>query len=135
MEEEKTIEGFSIPFRKLTEEEASRPITLERFIDFHHKAGEDFIDQIGTMNSSQLALIFAGYAMAKHPEFIDEILEQCNRHMVYTQLIQQVYDAHDDQGNGDLFYSDFADFLNLTIIYKKRANQVLIQVAEYYANE
>jgi hypothetical protein len=130
--EEETIEGFTIPFRELTEEEASRTITLERFIDFHHEVGEDFVDQIGSVNDTRIALIFAGFAMSKHPEWSTEILSQCNRDSVYTQLIKDVYAEYETAYSDETFYSEFAEFLNLTIESRKRVNQVLIQVAEYY---
>lgn len=131
---DETIEGFEIPFRKLTEEEALRPITLSRFSDFHIEVGEDFVDQIGSVNDKKIALLFAGFAMAKHPEWRSELLSQCNQTNVYTQLIQEVYaDNTSESDCGDTFYSDFAEFLNLTIESRKRVNQILIQVAEYYA--
>lgn len=136
MNKQERIEGFDIPLRELTEEEASRSITLERFKDFHYEVGEDFVDQIGSVNTKTFALIFAGFAMAKHPEWSIEILSKCNNALteVYTQLILDVYEENtSDDDQGDTFYSDLAEFLNLTINAKKRVNQVLIQVAEYYS--
>jgi len=41
---QETIVGFDIPKRELTEEEKNREITLDRFNEFHNKAGEDFCD-------------------------------------------------------------------------------------------
>lgn len=134
--EEDTVEGMSIPLRELTEEEISRPITLERFQHFHYQAGEDFLDQIGSVNNARIALQFCGFAIAKHPEWNKELLDSCNKIYtsdVYTQLVQNVYRDYNDNDD-DLFYTDFAEFLNLTEHAKKRVNQVLIQVDEYYKN-
>lgn len=131
--EQETIEGFDIPLRELTEEEASRPITLERFQDFHYEVGEDFIDQIDSVNSSRIALQFYGYSIAKHPEWSSKLIESCDVPNPYTQLVQSVYDDFDTGNDGDLFYSDFAEFVNFTVDTKKRINQVLIQIEEYYS--
>lgn len=129
--EQETIEGFNIPLRELTEEEASRPITLERFDDFHVEAGEDFIDQVGSVNDERVALIFLGFAMAKHPEWSQDLLDAVNgEDSPYTQLVKEVYDDIVDDWTNDVFYRDFAEFLNLTTHAKKRVNQVLIQVHE-----
>jgi hypothetical protein len=134
MEEQETIEGFNIPLRELTLEESLRPITLARFNDFHYEVGEDFIDQIGSVNTARIAFIFAGFAIAKHPDWSIDLLDQCNRSSVYIQLIKDVYAENtSDSDQDDTFYSEFAEFLNLTIETKKRVNQVLIQVEEYYA--
>lgn len=134
MEEEiETIEGFDIPLRELTEEESLREITLERFQKFHHEAGEDFVDQVLSVNTDKIACQFMGFALAKHPGWNEELLSSCNKKNPYTQLVQDVYNDHDESMDGDLFYSDFAEFINLTVYTKKRVNQVLIQIEEHYA--
>ena len=127
---QETIEGFTIPLRELTEEEASKSITLERFDDFHYEAGEDFIDTVSSANDERVALTFLGFAMAKHPEWSKEILISLQETHPYTQLVQEVYRDLTDDAEEELFYSDFAEFLNLTIHSKKRVNQVLIQEHE-----
>jgi hypothetical protein len=124
------IEGFSIPFRELTEEESLRVITLYRFNNFHAEVGEDFVDQISSVNTIDVAVLFAGFAMAKHPEWSLELLE-CVNNNPYTQLVQDVYRDFSNQSD-DLFYTDFAEFLNQTVDLRKDVNQILIQVAEYY---
>lgn len=69
-----TIDGFSIPKRELTEEEATRLVTLERFNEWHRCVGEDFIDQHTYGNG----LVFAGFIMAKRPELSKEVLNVVN---------------------------------------------------------
>lgn len=134
MEKEiETIEGFDIPLRVLTEEEASREINLGRFQDFHHAVGEDFIDQVGSVNTEKIAYQFMGFALAKLPEWNEELLSSCNRNNPYTQLVQEVYSDYDENMDCDLFYSDFAEFVNLTVHTKMKVNQVLIQIEEHYA--
>lgn len=135
-----TIEGFNISKRELTEEEAIREITLDRIINFNNEVGEDFLDQVGSLNNDKIALTFCGFAMLKHPELSHEFLKATNRGHVYTQVLKEVYDDNMEGFNSEnmtniaeeTFYSDFAEFLNLTEYSKKRANQVLIQVAEHY---
>lgn len=130
MEKElETVEGSTIPARELTSEEINREITLERFNEYHYEVGEDFLDQIGSVNNSRIALTFGGFAMAKHPHLSADILKATNVKDPYTQLVKEVYDEFYDD---DIFYSDFADFLNLTGEAKKRVNKVLILTAEYY---
>jgi len=129
--EQKYIDGFTIPFRELTDKESLRLITLERFQNFHEDVGEDFIDQIGCVNTTKVALIFTGFVMAKHPDWNLKLLEYVNASNPYTQLVQDVYRDFSDQ-NDDLFYTEFAEFLNLTFGLRKEVNQILIQVNEYY---
>lgn len=130
MEKElETVEGSTIPARELTSEEINREITLERFNEYHYEVGEDFLDQIGSVNNSRIALTFGGFAMANHPHLSADILKATNVKDPYTQLVKEVYDEFYDD---DIFYSDFADFLNLTGEAKKRVNKVLILTAEYY---
>lgn len=120
-----TIEGFSIEKRDLTEEEANRDITLERFQEFHIEAGEDFLDYVPCINH----LIFSGWLIAKYPAKSKEILVKAQEKYAGMHNLTDLYEDDPDQ---DKFYTDVAEFLNLTEKAKKRANQVLIQVIEYY---
>ncbi len=119
----KTINGFDIEQRELTDEERGREITLERFTEFHFAAGEDFLDQTGEGNVK----IFAGWMLHKYPEFSVEILSLANDKnaevMTFNELEEKTYT--------DL-YADFAEFCNQTGALKHRVNQILIQVVEYY---
>lgn len=124
--EQETITGFQIALRELTQEEASREITLDRFSEFHYLVGEDFCDLCGSFISHK---VLAGYLIAKHPEFAPEYLDVCNDK--YGEAIDLMLDSDKD----DEFYSDLAELANLTVNLKKNINQVLIQVAEYYGNE
>jgi hypothetical protein len=131
MEEKETITGFDIQVRPLTEEEATRDVTLERFNDFHSDAGVDFADTCGlTINP----YVFVGFLMAKHPEWSHGLVDTINkggdanslRNFYIEENGKDVYKAE------DAFYTDLAEFVNLTKHAKKRVNQILIQVWEYY---
>lgn len=120
-----TIDGFDIPKRELTEEEASREITLERFQEWHSAVGEDFVDQFSGIDVK----ILGGYLIAKYPHKSKLILTELNTKYAEALGLQNIYE--DDRCN-DKFYTDLAEFINLTEHLKKRVNQVLIQVIEYY---
>lgn len=119
-----TIDGFDIPKRMLTDEEANRDITLERFQEWHNEVGEDFCDQISNINEK----ILGGFLMCKHPDKSHQILKILNEKGDALEL-QGIYE---DDPHNDKFYTDFAEFINLTVHLKKRVNQILIQVMEYY---
>jgi len=127
-EEVETVYGFDIPKRELSEEEATREVTLERFQNFHRNAGEDFVDQFPHVNVK----IFGGYMMAKHPELSAKLLQILNNKHSETLDIEHLIDEEYDDNNGDQFYTELAEFINLTGNLKKMVNQVLIQVDEYY---
>jgi len=127
-EEVETVYGFDIPKRELTEEEATREVTLERFQLFHREVGEDFVDQFPYVNVK----IFGGYMMAKHPELSTEILKILNNKWGEVLDIEHLIDETFDNKDCDKFYTELAEFINLTGNLKKMVNQVLIQVAEYY---
>ena len=129
--EKETIDGFDIEKRELTVEEASREVTFDRIQDFHYSAGEDFVDQFGTINH----LILGGYLMGKHPEISTEILKECNNKYGEALGLKQIYIdnfGEDDTKSEELFYRDLCEFINLTTSLKKRVNQILIQVEEHY---
>lgn len=126
--EVETIHGFDIPKRELTEEEATREVTLKRFQIFHHQVGEDFVDQFPYVNVK----IFGGYMMAKHPDLSTEILKIVNNKWGEALGIKSLIDKNYDDSDADKFYTELAEFINLTGNLKKMVNQVLIQVDEYY---
>ncbi len=72
--EVETIDGFDIPKRELTPEEANREVTLDRFHAWHAEVGEDFTDQFSSIDHK----IYGGYLMAKYPNKSAEILAECN---------------------------------------------------------
>lgn len=126
-----TITGFDIPLRQLTDEEANREITLERFDEFHAEAGEDFMDSCGHILNTA---ILVGFLIGKQPQISRTLLNAVN-HGADANDLRNVY--IDQIGTEtkfleveDIFYSDLAEFLNLTEHAKKRVNQILIQVTE-----
>lgn len=123
-----TVNGFDIPLRNLTEEEATRDITWERFREFHYTAGEDFLDTTGEGNR----LIFGGFLLARYPTYADEILKVCNDKYGCSADYLEII-GFDNDKDIDTVYLDFAEFANLTSALKKRINQVLIQVVEHYS--
>lgn len=127
--EQETISGFDIPKRELTEEEKNRTITLDRFQNFHYDAGEDFLDTTGDGDHK----IFCGWLMAKYPQASLEILEYCNKAGKYGEINTfNECSMFDNDPSGDIFYTDVAEFANLTEHFKHRVNEVLIILDEYY---
>lgn len=127
---QETIVGFDIPKRKLTEEEATRDITLERFNTFHSQAGEDFCDQCESFMNDK---IIGGYFIVKFPNLSHEILHELNTGYGIMSLVHLIDENFDDCD--ETFYKTLAEFANLTEHLKKNINQVLIQVDEYYGNK
>lgn len=129
MSNAKTVEGFDIPFRELTDVEKNSEVTLERFQDWHYAVGEDFCDQVGGING----LILGGWLMAEYPSKSLEILSVLNREGARCNA-QPLMDLsmYENDDDGDQFYSDFARFVNLTGNLKRRTNEILTIVTEYY---
>lgn len=131
IKEVETVDGFDIPKRELTEEEANRDITFERFEEWHNEVGEDFCDQVGHLFNEK---IFGGWLLHKYPEKSKHILELLNNKFCDVLSLQEIFEDNSAEGNGGdkTFYTDFAQFLNQTEKAKKRVNQILIQVMEYH---
>lgn len=131
-----TIDGFDIPNRELTEEEANRDITLERFQEWHHEVGEDFIDQ----HSYGDPKVFLGFTMSKYPEYSIQLLEESNKANAkggwgYTiQDIQHFFRDETGDDEEEKFYTLYADFVNHTKFTKANVNRQLILVMEHYSN-
>lgn len=122
-----TIHGFDIEKRELTEEEKTRQITLDVIKEFHGNAGEDLMDQAGSLVDHK---VLAGFLMGKRPGLSKEFLKVVNSKYGEPLGLLEVY-RDNDLDDVD-FYTDFCDFINLTEKAKERFNQVLIQVNEYY---
>ena len=127
-----------IPVRPLTEEEATRDITIERVSAFNAKMGENFLDSRGGDEVDKDA--FGGFLMAKRPELSSKILEIMNdkygEMLSYEEMFQDLYS---DTETGNLtdwetpyneFYSYYCEFVNQTTSTKKRLNEVLIMLTE-----
>jgi len=130
MEEEKTVNGYNIPLRELTEEEATRDITLDRFNDYMCTVGEDLVDQHESIVDYK---VYGGWLLARYPEKNLEILRCINDSWPSVQsMMYEVFDAEGEDNELNVFYTDFAEFLNLTGAAKERVNQILIQIDEHY---
>lgn len=128
-ESPKTVNGFDIPLRDLTDEEKTRDITLDRIQQFHYSAGEDFLDTTGEGN----ILVFCGWMLHKYPQLSDEILEIANSKWGEIRSFTELEEfGYSETLDNDKIYIDFVEFCNQTKSLKERVNQVLIQVAEYY---
>lgn len=129
-----TIIGFDIEKRELTQEEKTRDVTLDRFREFHNKACEDFCDQVGHMINAK---ILTGFLMGKRPEISHQLLDAINKDADALEL-KYVYEENIENNTEEylyieeIFYSDLAEFINLTVHLKERTNQILIQVSEHY---
>lgn len=134
-EEVETVYGTTIPLRELTKEEANREITYERFESYHSDAGEDFTDQYDIINHQ----ILGGFLMTIRRDWSKQILHICNTNE-YTiggasDYLQMYEDEFGDREEAvEAFYTDLAEFINLTGNLKKNVNQVLIQTEEHYAD-
>lgn len=133
MTEQETITGFSIPKRELTQEESERKITWERIRDFHYAAGEDFLDTTSYGNP----LIFAGWLLHKYPDLAEDIIKVMNDSLLRFEIMdfaREIDDefGYDDETDIDKIYYEYCEFVNLSPYLKKKINQVLIQVKEYY---
>jgi len=90
------------------------------------------------------ALIFGGYLLRKFPEHSKEILDFINEEN-RSGGNQLTVDIHmykdleflgwDDEIDTDKLYLTFIEFANQTEHIKRRVNQVLIQIDEYYNEE
>ena len=130
---EERLEGFLIRKRELTEEEANREIKYEHFETYHHEVGEDFTDQHTNVVNGH---VFGGWLLGKHPQWKDNILQILNNHPDSQEFFHMYGEelGHENEESWVQFYTDYAEFLNLTGAARRRANQILIQIAEYYAS-
>jgi hypothetical protein len=128
-----TISGFDIPKRELTQEEKKKEITIERIRGFHYDAGEDLLDQVGYEFGN--AFIFGGFVLHKYKEHSKMILDHINQNINHLDIHcfneLEIYEYNDEDDMDGIYY-DLVEFLNLTENAKERANQILIQVDEYY---
>ena len=126
-EEIEYVDGFDIPKRKLNKEEENRKVTLDRLKEWHYNVGEDFCDTFPSFNGT----IFGGWLMGKYPTMSAEILSKLNTDTGLNAQPFMDLSIYTD-GDGDDFYTDFSEFVNLTGACKRRVNEMLIIVNEYY---
>lgn len=139
MNEEKTVDGYDIPLRELTNEEASRAVTVDRIQKYYYAAGESFID---THESIIDAKLFAGWLACENKQLALQIWKCSNEGGKYGPCLNSLmnimeekyghWDGDNDTTGWYKFYQAFSNFVNTTVITKKRVNQVLIQICEYY---
>jgi hypothetical protein len=115
--------------RDLTQEEQERKITIRRFNKFHNTAQEDFLD---VHPENGLLKVFGGFLLYKYRHISDQILLVCNRVGGETTGFMEL-DGFDPSEN-DRFYTEFAEFCNLTVATKARVNAALILTEEHYDN-
>lgn len=126
---QETIRGFDIPKRDLTVEESTRDVTYERIRDFHHTVGEEFFDQVSIVHPK----VLGGFLIHKYPEHSHCLLKIVNSDHLDIGDFRDFYEEEGgDEGEDIQFYKDACELINLTIISKQIANQVLIQVNERY---
>ena len=139
--EQETINGWYIPKRELTEEEKTRPITFERFQEWHSYAQEDFLENSGSCDHK----LFAGWLLHKYPQHFDaicKVMNEAGEYFEINSLLQSehldLYDQLDENGRyieDSSIYKDYAEFVNQTTHLKARDNEVLILLVEYYTKE
>jgi len=129
--EVETIDGFDIEKRELTAEEASIDVTLDRIHAFHRQVGEDYLDTCSM--DGQAEKMFLGFLMCKRPDLSPQILKIVNNGYMDLEFYE-AFAKVEDESTEDEFYRLFAEFTNLTKGFKKRVNQVLIQIDEHYKN-
>ena len=130
-DKQQTLRGFSITERELTEEEANREITIDRIREFHYEVGEDFLDICNTAD----AKVFAGFIAHKYKDRAAEICNIMNQSEGYLEInsFKEFYEPeYNEEEDIDQVYFDYVEFVNTTKALKKRDNQMLIQVTEYY---
>lgn len=123
--EKTTIDGFKLPKRELTEEEATRDITPERIREFENHVGEDFIDQYDHLFNAE---IVAGFLLARHPHKATELLEWASGDHASLNDLSEIIEEDDRR------LQDICDYINLTVNLKKRLNMNLIVVVEHYSS-
>jgi hypothetical protein len=129
MEEVEYIYGFDIEKRELTQEEKEREITIERMCNFHHDAGEDFLDTCAVGRTD----VFAGFMAHKYIDRAKEIWDILNEEYSEIQSFKEFYqEEYNEEHNIDNIYFDYLEFINTTEYSKAEVNQILIQVDEYY---
>ncbi len=124
---------------QLTEEELNLDISLDRFNEYHWAVGEDFVDQNESIVDYK---VYAGWLLHKYPEKASLILSCLNDTSWYSSVqgFQHRVFCKDEESGGeedemDNFYTDFAEFLNLTGAAKRRVNTVLVREDRYYNSE
>jgi len=136
-EEIEELQGYSIPVRELTVEEANMELTIERFLEYMKYIGEDFLDDRG--GGYIPFKIFGGYLLAKEPHLSKEIMEVLNdkygEMLGLQEVINNYYSADDNDWENPfkVLYGHICDFVNMTKTTKMKVNRQLIQIKEHYS--
>jgi hypothetical protein len=128
--EQETIDGYNIPSRELTEEEATRPLTTDRIRNYEVTVGESFLDTHGSSINLQAIM---GFLMARYPEKASELLEMGNNKFGDLNDLNDIFVPSEwtEKLHCEML-QNICDFINLTVSTKKRINKVLIIVDEHY---
>lgn len=131
---EGNLPSFLIREIELMEKELAMDITTERLLEVSCEIGENVFEDTRFM-SVRGEFLFAGFIMAKHPEFFEDIVEQTNdKYFEYMGLEECFYDDNGDC-DYDKFYGLFCEFVNRTKYTKERTNIFLITIMDFYNRE
>jgi hypothetical protein len=121
--------------RELTPEEKALDITFERFSNYHHDAGEDFVDQFGGIPIQE----FGPFCIERFPELTEEITEIMGDKYGEALVIEHAFEEYFENGTNEAydvanqkFYTILADFINTKVDLKAEVNEELIGVDEHY---
>lgn len=117
--------------REFTEEELLQDVTWDRLQSAMCHMGEDFCYQNENLVDYR---VFQGWIMHKYPEkchYLLEALVEWNREiMTLKEFYDEILDDHTSDQDDELFYRDYAEFVNLTTITKGRVNSALFSITE-----
>ena len=122
----KELDGFTgVPELELSPDELKREITASRIAGFEGEVGESILEDFLDVN----AHVFGGYLMAKYPEHAPFILEELNSKYSSANTCTELFMENE---RWEEFWQVLADFINLTVHTKAKANVLLASVAAYY---
>ena len=128
--EDEYINGLCIPKKLFKSEVFDRDITLEMMQLYHDEIGEDFLDS----HSHIIPLgVFYGYMLAKFPLCKKEILLELNDEYGHIRSLEPeicLYYGLNESDADDLFYQTFIELCNLTVLTKRRVNELLYHVID-----
>lgn len=104
-------------------------ITLEDFDKYHTTVGEDFCDQHSNIIDHK---ILGGYLICAFPEIASELLKELNSKYCDANALRNVFVDYMCDGEGDIFYTAFARFINLTTYLKANVQKIFTEEDEYY---
>lgn len=107
---------------KLTKDQESLEITEERINWYLSTVGEDFMDQNEKIVNHA---VMCGYLLAMCDKSkAAAILKNLNGNKFWSDLMEEI--------GIDEFYKCFCKLCNLTVHLKKRVNEILISMENYY---